>query len=227
MNLQEQLRAFQQKRNELAQRQQEMMTRAAEELTGNDDMGRGIDHFAAGLSDVFRHYAAALKPGAPFVFTYHHNDPRAYAPLVVAILDAGLTCTAALPTPAEMGASLHIAGTASSVLDTVFVCRNVPAAREVLCLDSVLRGDIASLATGGVRVTTGDIRCLLAGHLARRAVIRLRADWDPSSDLCDRMRKAQNELSIDGGVDVGALLTYAKELGTIAQRRTEQLEAAL
>ena len=98
-------------------------TRSAQELTGNITMGRDLAHFAEGLSRIYRHYAAALKTGAPFVFTYHHNELAAYAPLVVAVLDAGMDCTAVQPAPAEMGASLHINGTASSILDSVFVCR--------------------------------------------------------------------------------------------------------
>jgi hypothetical protein len=35
-----------------------------------------------------------------------------------------LTCTGSLPCPAEMGASIHISGTGSSVVDTIFVCRS-------------------------------------------------------------------------------------------------------
>ena len=38
-------------------------TRNPQELTGNEDMGRGLDHFAEGLSAVFQKMAAALKPG--------------------------------------------------------------------------------------------------------------------------------------------------------------------
>lgn len=49
-------------------------------------------------------------------------------PIIVAILDAGLTCTATLASPAEMTASLHINGTGSSTVDTIFVCR-----KEELC----------------------------------------------------------------------------------------------
>src|SRR6185295_6743522 len=71
--------------------------RTEDDLTGNVTLGRGLDHFTKNLSAVFCHFAAALKPGAPFVFTYHHNDPAAYVPLVVAILDAGLDCTVTLP----------------------------------------------------------------------------------------------------------------------------------
>ena len=66
----------------------------------------------------------ALKPGAPFVFTYHHNDPAAYAPVGISRSRRGeLSCEAVLPAPGEMEASLHIHGTGSSVLDSVFVCR--------------------------------------------------------------------------------------------------------
>ena len=99
-------------------------TRNSHELTGNEDMGRGIVHFTEGLSSVFRRMATALKTGAPLAFTYHHNDLAAYHPIAVAILDSSLTCSAAMPCPAEMGASIHINGTGSSIIDTVFVCRS-------------------------------------------------------------------------------------------------------
>ncbi len=116
-------------------------TRSASELTGNVTLGRDLAHFAEGLSRTYVHYAAAMKAGAPFVFTYHHNELAAYAPLVVAVLDAGMMCTAVLPAPAEMGASLHINGTGSSILDSVFVCRrssprpfSPPGAEEIQAL---------------------------------------------------------------------------------------------
>ena len=65
-----------------------------------------------------------MKPGAPLAFTYHHNKQEAYLAAGMAILDAGLTCSASLPCPAEMGGSIHIHGTGSSIVDTVFVCRD-------------------------------------------------------------------------------------------------------
>ncbi|HVP65710.1 MAG TPA: hypothetical protein VMT17_00445 [Anaeromyxobacteraceae bacterium] len=178
-------------------------TRSPEELTGNETLGRGMEHFADGLSRVFRRFASALKPGAPFVFTYHHNDPAAYAPLVVAILDAGLTCTASLPAPAEMSASLHIAGTGSSVLDTVFVCRRrspgrgpagpEPAAAAREC-EAALRADAAAVRKGGVRLRPGDLRCLLAGHVARAAVRSLHASWAAEAPVAGRLRTVQGRL---------------------------------
>ncbi len=162
-------------------------TKTLQELTGNEVMGRGLEHFTRGLSKIFCHYAEALKPGAPFVFTFHHNDPDAYIPIVVAILDAGLDCTAALPAPAEMGASLHIARTKSSVLDSVFVCRKVKLGVESDTVQDKLKSDLIALQEAGLRVGEGDIRCLLAGHMARTAVNRLRDGWESGATLRERM----------------------------------------
>ena len=105
-------------------------TRSPQELTGNVTQDRGLEHFTEGLSAVYSRMAAALKPGAPLVFTYHHNQLDAYCAVGVAILDAGLVCSASLPCPAEMGGSIHIHGTSSSIIDTVFVCRGSGAAPE-------------------------------------------------------------------------------------------------
>lgn len=178
-------------------------TRSDDELTGNETLGRGLDHFTEGLSRVFQHYARALKPSAPFVFTYHHNDPMAYLPLVVAVLDAGLDCTATLPVAAEMSASLHISGTGSSVLDSVFVCRapSVPSTDLSVnpkncasVIETQLKKDVVAMCTGGIHVTTGDLRCLLAGHVARMTVNSLRSAWDRVVPLVTRMGEARRVL---------------------------------
>ena len=170
-------------------------TRSPDELTGNVTLGRGIKHFTDGLSAVFRHYAAALKPGAPFVFTYHHNDPAAYVAVVVAILDAGLDCTATLPAAAEMSASLHILGTQSSVLDSVFVCRRADITHQArVDIRETLEMDAALMADAGVKVSQGDIRCLASGHIARVAINGLRDGWDSGASLSDRMRGAEERL---------------------------------
>jgi len=172
-------------------------TRRLEELTVNEDMGRGLEHFTEGLSTVFRKMARALKPGAPFVFTYHHNDMMAYFPVAVAILDAGLTCTATLPCPAEMGASIHINGTSSSIVDTVFVCRStgripkkylVQTPSEVAVL---IKYDVEALEAGGVKPTEGDIRCIIYGHLTRLAIWGLRQAWDSAIGTGDKLYKVE------------------------------------
>ena len=128
--------------------------------------------------------AAALKPGAPLVFTYHHNKLDAYCAVGVAILDAGLVCSASLPCPAEMGGSIHIHGTSSSIIDTVFVCRGSGATPEGWLFDTperliaVVSQDLAHLATTGRAPTYGDTRCIVLGHLTRMAVWELRDAWN-------------------------------------------------
>lgn len=159
-------------------------TRNPGELTGNVNMGRGLAHFTEGLSSVFQRMASALKRGAPLAFTYHHNRIEAYYPAAMAILDAGLACSASLPCPAEMGGAIHISGTKSSILDTVFVCRSTGRVPAKWIVDSpqgvagLVRGDIESLQASKYTATLGDIRCLVFGHLTRLAVWFLRKDWD-------------------------------------------------
>ncbi len=109
-------------------------TRSPDELTGNVTQDRGLDHFTEGLSAVYSRMARALKPGAPLAFTYHHNKLKAYYAVGVAVLDAGLVCSASLPCPAEMGGSIHIRGTMSSIIDTVFICRTSGAAPAPLAV---------------------------------------------------------------------------------------------
>jgi len=167
-------------------------------------LARGIDRFAEGISQVFSRFARALKPGRPFVFTYHHNDPEAYLPIVVALLDATLVCTATLPVAAEMAASLHIAGTRSSTLDSVFVCRKphdqhgIDRGQLQLPIDprrecrEMLHADAVAMHEAGVSVSEGDLRCLLAGHIARLAVAKLLPTWNPARTLDERMGSARD-----------------------------------
>lgn len=163
---------------------EQITTRHAEELTGNDTAERNLAHFAEGLANVYTRMAQALKPGAPLVFTYHHNRQEAYLAVGMAILDAGLTCSASLPCPAEMGGSIHIHGTASSIIDTVFVCRDRgTTARTRLFEDAdglaaIMAEELHELRGAGMRPTAGDIRCVALGHITRMAIWRVRPTWD-------------------------------------------------
>ncbi len=182
-------------------------TRNSEELTGNENMGRGLTHFANGLSLVFRNMASALKPGKPLVFTYHHNDLSAYYPIAVAILDAGLTCSASLPCPAEMGASIHISNTRSSITDTVLVSRStgtiprkwVPDTPRGLA--SVVYEDIELLKQGNMKPSRGDLRCIIYGHLIRLAIWALRTGWSKDIDTKIRLSKIENWIYEFGGLN--------------------------
>jgi len=180
-------------------------TRTPDELTGNVNMGRGIDHFTQGLSSVFQRMARALKSGSPLAFTYHHNNIEAYYPVAVAILDAGLTCSASLPCPAEMGASIHINGTGSSIIDTVFVCRKTGAMQRKWLADSpddvarIVKEDLDQLRAGNVKPTPGDIRCVTYGHLIRLVIWSLRLEWMKNEPITTRIEKVADWLQRFGG----------------------------
>jgi len=184
---------------------QKESTRNQGELTGNEDMGRGLDHFTNGLSAVFRRMGDALKPGAPLAFTYHHNDIMAYIPIAVAILDSGLKCSASLPCPAEMGASIHINGTGSSIIDTVFVCRSTGTIPKKWLVDSIsgvaeiVLKDMGKLEAAHVKYSPGDARCLAYGHIIRLAIWSLGREWDPHKSIATRMNKVYDWIQNFGG----------------------------
>ena len=168
-------------------------TRKAEELTVNETQGRGLENFTKGLSEVFQRMADGLKSGAPLVFTYHHNDPDAYIPVIIGILDAGLNVTGTLVAPAEMSASLHISGTGSSTVDTIFVCRDE---------DSNSRETVAELAEaaqelqeGGVDPTDGDLECMVLGHFSQRVINILYDDWDSNACTSNKIERVRNEFN--------------------------------
>ncbi len=174
---------------------QKKTTRDMAELTINENMGRDRFHFTEGLSSAFTKMAKALKPGAPLVFTYHHNKLSSYFPIAVAILDANLTCSASLPCPAEMGGSIYINGTGSSIIDTVFVCRftgKMPGkwlAKDAYGLAKIVNADIHHLLQGNVKASKGDIRCITYGHLIRHAIWELRHGWEKDLPVNVRINK--------------------------------------
>ena len=182
-------------------------TRSSRELTGNATEARGLTHFADGLAAAWTNAAGALKPGAPLAFTFHHNRIGAYCAVGVAILDAGFLCTASLPCPAEMSGSIHIRGTMSSIVDTVFVCRSadVERSRELSRapedLSAIVRQERAQLLVAGWKATYGDTRCMLLGHLTRVAVNDLHARWDKTVPTEQRLALVRDALSRFGSPD--------------------------
>lgn len=170
-------------------------SRDAGELTGNQTSGRTLEHFTEGLAVVYTKMATALKPGAPLAFTYHHNKLDAYEAIGVAILDAGLTCSASLPCPAEMGGSIHIHGTDSSIVDSVFVCRSTGSApKDTLCrsaegLAALVAKELSELTEAGMTPRRGDIRCITFGHLTRLAIWNLRESWNRDLSTAAKLKR--------------------------------------
>jgi hypothetical protein len=183
---------------------EQVTTLHEEELTGNETAERDLAHFAEGLATVYARMARALKPGAPLVFTYHHNQQQAYLAVGMAILDSGLTCSASLPCPAEMGSSIHIHGTGSSIVDTVFVCRDRGATprrwlfKDADGLSHILAKELAELRVAGMKPTAGDIRCAALGHITRMAIWQLRPSWDAALSAekkLEALRKTMDTLA--------------------------------
>jgi hypothetical protein len=130
-----------------------------------------------------------------FLGLFAHIKLEAYHSIGVAILDAGLTCSATLPCPAEMGGSIHIHGTGSSIIDTIFVCRasgeaklrHIFSTRDELI--RIVRDELGQLRLAGVEPTAGDIRCIAFGHLTRMAIWTLRRGWDVSASTSDKLAR--------------------------------------
>jgi hypothetical protein len=141
------------------------------------------------------------------VFTYHHNTLEAYYPIAIAMLDSGLVCSASLPCPAEMGASIHISGTGSSIVDTVFVCRStgsVPArwlAKTPAAIAELVKEDLAKLRQGGLKETRGDVRCIIYGHFTRLAVWHLRHTWDNARPVREKTAALVSKIEEFGGLE--------------------------
>jgi adenine-specific DNA methylase len=179
-------------------------TRSPDELTGNETEARGLNHFTDGLAAAYLAMARALKPGAPLAFTFHHNRIEVYYAVGVAILDAGLVCSATLPCPAEMGGSIHIHGTGSSIVDTVFVCRSQGRIRRSELFETpaelaqVVRGDLDQLRIAGMKPTAGDIRCIVYGHLTRIGVWKLRQFWHAGGPTRERLARFADALAALG-----------------------------
>ena len=104
-----------------------------------------------------------------------------------------------------MGGSIHISGTGSSIVDTVFVCR-----RDGVCpersvfrnaseLVSIMRGELLQLVSAGMKPTAGDIRCIAYGHITRMAIVNLRAHWDalkPTDAKLEAVKTAMDAVAL-------------------------------
>jgi putative DNA methylase len=184
-------------------------TSHSSEVVANAVDGRGSEHFAEGLSSVFTRMGVALKPGAPLVFTYHHNDLDAYMPVMMGLLDAQLACTAVLSSPGEMGASIHISGTGSSIVDSVIVARKEPVDPDLLIIDDIrvaAKQDAADLVRGGVKVSIGDVRCIVYGQVTRRVVNHLRSCWDADLAIPAKLRLIQDAVNVTFEDDLVAVI---------------------
>ena len=106
-----------------------------------------------------------------------------------------------------MGGSIHIHGTTSSIIDTVFVCRSSGITPESWLFDTperlieIVGDDLASLATTGRSPTYGDTRCIVFGHLTRMAVWALRDTWDRTRPTARKIEVLRERMTSFGDPD--------------------------
>ena len=72
----------------------------------------------------------------------------------------------------------------------------------------VLAQDAEQMREGGVRISVGDLRCLLTGHLARLTIQTLAGQWDTALPLAQRMNLARQWLGqLVAVVDIDEMVT--------------------
>jgi adenine-specific DNA methylase len=173
-------------------------TKTDEDAVAERNGPDGAVRFTQQLSDIYVRAAHALRDGGLFAFTYHHNNLAAYAPLIVACLDAGLVPTRILACPSEMRASTHIRGRDAATLDAVFVLRKPPlrhaAAIAPTAAPSALAGArVRAMRKAGLTPTSADRRCLRHSAEAVVAMASIAPRWDtelPTDKRLDRVLEA-------------------------------------
>lgn len=158
--------------------------------------------FTDKLSKIFIPAADALKPGGMFAFTYHHNELAAYAPLVVACLDAGLRPSRLVACPSEMRASTHIRNRQAATLDAVFILRKVdpdlhaPLLRPDASAAGLAGARLRAMKRAGLTPTTADRRCMRYSAEAIVAIAALADTWDHTPSIEDRLMQALSALGL-------------------------------
>jgi hypothetical protein len=100
-----------------------------------------------------------------------------------------------------MGGSIHIHGTHSSIVDSVFVCRLTGRTKRSFLFENdeelreIVERDLERLREAGVSPTMGDIRCVTYGHLTRMTVWRLRQTWDWRHPTPERLERFAREMT--------------------------------
>jgi adenine-specific DNA methylase len=87
-------------------------------------LARDRQRFANGLGKVFRECHRVLKNDGLMVFTFHHNEPRAWAVLVEALHESKFRITNVFPVRSEGKSEFHSAD-GNLKWDAVFCCRKL------------------------------------------------------------------------------------------------------
>jgi len=95
----------------------------ATEIIVNEVQGKGEKDFIEGLTAVFKESGRKLKDDGLMVFTFHHQEEKAWGAVLQSVLNAGFYISAIYPVQSESDVSPHIFQKANVRYDMVVVCR--------------------------------------------------------------------------------------------------------
>lgn len=94
----------------------------ATEVIVNDVQGKDEGDFIEGLTAVFKEAGRKLKKDGLMVFTFHHQEERAWGAVLQSVLNAGFYVSAVYPVQSEKATSTHIFQKANVRYDMIVVC---------------------------------------------------------------------------------------------------------
>ena len=94
---------------------------------------------------------------------------------------------------------MHLSGTKSSTVDSIFVCRRIadhsePGAEPLDLLTSAQR-DLQLIQEAGVRISRGDVSSVVLGHATRLAISSCMACWKTEAPLAGRLEQARRAIA--------------------------------
>jgi len=95
----------------------------ATEIIVNKVQGKDEKDFIEGLTAVFKEANRKLKDDGLMVFTFHHQEEKAWGAVLQSVLNAGFYISAIYPVQSESDVSPHIFQKANVRYDMVVVCR--------------------------------------------------------------------------------------------------------
>jgi len=95
----------------------------ATEIIVNKVQGKDEKDFIEGLTAVFKECGKKLKKRGLMVFTFHHQEEKAWGAVLQSVLNAGFYVSAVYPVQSESTVNPHIFEKANVRYDMVVVCR--------------------------------------------------------------------------------------------------------
>jgi adenine-specific DNA methylase len=95
----------------------------ATEVIVNDAQGKDENDFIEGLTGIFKEAGRKLKKDGLIVFTFHHQEEKAWGAVLQAVLNADFYISSIYSVQSESTTSMHIINKANVRYDMIVVCR--------------------------------------------------------------------------------------------------------